>query len=89
MGKVNDDAVAVHLGYHIRSEVGESAVVGLVATAADQVLSVVGELHNPDAELGEDCYKLDVVFEGRRVLKAEDYSRFLGLDRQPWISSEV
>ena len=42
VGEINDYAVAVHLGDDVPAEVGEAAVVGLIAAAADEVLGVVG-----------------------------------------------
>ena len=49
----------------------EAAIVGLPATRAEVIGDVVGELHNPHANVGEDPSQFGVVAEHRAVLEAE------------------
>ena len=63
VGQIAEDADAVHLGDHLVAEIGQAAVAGLVAAGADQVLRVVGHLHDADAELLEQLDVADLVLD--------------------------
>ena len=72
VGEVAQDAEPVHLGQHVAAEVGEAAVALLVAAGADEVLGVVGELDDAQAELVEEREVVEAVLDAARVLPAED-----------------
>ncbi len=72
MRKVDDHADAVHLAHHLAAEAGQAGIDRLVAAGAEQALVVVGELHEPDAELVEHLDQAQVVLDRRTVLEAED-----------------
>ena len=63
---------AVHLAHHLAAEARKPAVDLLVTASAELVLVVVGELHDPHAELGEELDVTDAAFEAIAVLKAEE-----------------
>lgn len=82
MGEVAEDAEPVHLGDDLAAEIRQTAVFGLVAAGADQVLGVVGHLDDADAEFFEQAEIADLVLDPRNVLPAEDdagLALFLGL----------
>lgn len=54
------------------AEIAEPAIARFVASGADQVLRVVGDLRDADAELLEQLDMGELVLEGADVLKAED-----------------
>ena len=72
VGEVAQDAEPVHLGQHVAAEVGEAAVALLVAAGADEVLGVVGELHDAQAQLMEEGEMVEAVLDAARVLPAQD-----------------
>ena len=72
MREVAEDADAVHFGDHLVAELGQAAVVLFVATATDEVLGVVGDLHDPHAQVLEHLEEPDLVLDPRQVLPAED-----------------
>ncbi len=72
MAEVAEHADAVHLRQDFLAEAGEAAVNFLQITGTGIVLRIVGELHDPDAEILEDLHVIELVFERRRVLPADD-----------------
>ena len=62
----------VHLVDDVAPEIAETAVAALPAARPDQVLRVVGQLHDAYAKLAEQGEVGDVVVDGRGVLPAED-----------------
>ena len=73
--QVAHDADPVHLGDRLAAEIGEAAVVRLVASRADQVLRVVGHLHDADAQLLEEPDVAELVLEGGDVLEPQHDGR--------------
>src|SRR5262249_59199208 len=71
MAQVAEDTDAVHLGDGLAPEIAEPAIDALVAAGADQVLRVVGELDDADAELLEEPDVAELILEGTDVLEAE------------------
>jgi hypothetical protein len=69
--EVAQDAHAIHLGDYLVAEIRKSAVAGLVAAGADEVLRVVGDLHDADAEVLEHLQVAELVLDAGQVLPAE------------------
>ena len=57
---------------HLAPEAADAVVFALVATAGQQALVVVGQLHDEHPELAEDFHQGDVVLDRRAVLEAEE-----------------
>ena len=72
--KVAEDAHAVHLGDHLNAEFGQPAVVLFIAPAAHEILRVVGDLHDADAQVLEHLQEADLVLDARKVLPAKEDS---------------
>ena len=80
VGQVDGDAVALHLADHHPAELAEAAVVPLEAAVAEQVLLVVGELADPQAELLPEQQDRRVGADEVRVLRQQDVRQLaLGL----------
>jgi hypothetical protein len=69
---VDEDAQLVQDTYDLPAEIGQTALVGLRATVAHQVLQVVGELHHSYAQVVEKGHSTGIVPERRRVLEIQD-----------------
>ena len=63
VGEVAEDAEPVHLGEHLAAEIGKPAVALLVAAGADEVLRVVGQLHDAHAQLVEQREMVEPVLD--------------------------
>ena len=72
VGEVHEHPAAVHLVDHVAPEIREPAVARLPASAAHEVLRIVGELHHPHSEVPEHFDELGPVLERRGVLPAQD-----------------
>ena len=72
VGEVHQHPDPVHLVDDVAAEVGEPAVARLPAPAPDEVLGVVGELHDPHPEGREDLHEVGPILEGGGVLPPED-----------------
>ena len=78
MTQVAQHTDAVHLRHNLVTKTAEPGVAALVTACARQVLSIVGELHDPDTEFFKQRDISDLIFQGRGVLKAsqrEDLAR--------------
>src|SRR5262245_23165846 len=71
MRQVDEHPEAIHLIHNRPAEASQAAVDNLVATAADEVLDVVGELRDSDPQSVKDLHQSDVVLKWRRILKSE------------------
>ena len=72
MRKIDQNAGRVHLVHRVAAEIGQAAVMAFVAARADQVLRVVGKLHDTHAQILEDAQQGKLVVDPARVLPAED-----------------
>ena len=83
VGEVDEHSGVVEGGHHSVPGASEPPVVGLPATRSEMVGDVVGELHHPHADVGEDLGHLGVVAEHRAVLEAEDRTEHVVGRRDP------
>src|SRR5215469_8511361 len=71
MREIDRHADPVHLGDHLATHTGYTAVLPLHPAAAEQRLIVVGELHETYAEIVKDLDQSDVILDRHRGLQAE------------------
>ena len=80
VGEVDGDAVALHLPHHHPPELAETGVVALEASGAEQVLFVVGELADAQAELLPQQQRFRAGTDEGGVLREQDVGELaLGL----------
>ena len=72
VGEVDGDAVALHLPHHHPSELAETGVVAFEASGAEQVLLVVGELADAQAELFPQQQRFRAGADEGGVLREQD-----------------
>ncbi len=72
VGEVDEHAGLVEGRHHAVPGASEPPVPGLPATRSEMVGDVVGELHHPHADVGEDLGHLGVVAEHRAVLEPQE-----------------
>ena len=68
MRHVDHHADPVHLADDLLPKAGQPTVLLLVATAGEQALIVVGELHNHEAEATHHLHQTDLVLNRRTIL---------------------
>jgi hypothetical protein len=76
MAQVAQHTDAVHLRHNLVTKAAEPGVAALVTAGSSQVLSIVGDLHDPDTEFFKQRDISNLIFQGRGVLKAENDAGF-------------
>jgi hypothetical protein len=76
MTQVAQHTDTVHLRHNLVTKAAEPGVAAFVTAGARQVLSIVGDLHDPDTEFFKQRDISDLIFQGRGVLKAESTRGF-------------
>src|SRR6516165_1799427 len=72
MTQIDEDAEAVELIDQLSAEIGEPAIITLVAAAADAVGGVVRELDDAQPELPIDLHHRQIITESAGILPSED-----------------
>ena len=78
MAQINQDADPVHLSDDL-VPVATQAPIWFVTSGANEVLRIVGKLHNSDTELFEQFDVTRVLFERGTILKTKNNARFVGV----------
>ena len=82
MCAIDDDAGLVQTLDHLQAEVAEAGIGSFLATVADTVLDVVGELDHADAEGLVRIDQVQVVLDRPGALEVEEYAELaVGLGR--------
>ena len=72
VGEVNNHTKAVHFLHQVNTKLAESNVLTFVTTRPDVVEIVVGDLDYAHSEPVIDFHKIQIVFDGSRVLETEN-----------------